>query len=112
MLYNGWKQFHTSNYYRKMNIMASRQVYVNDLVTLDDLAERFKMSVGQVSNYAIGRKGKGCRKFPQPVVGRGTRAVWLWSETKEWFDAVQPKQARAEKKIKDKYRNDRFHVAA
>ena len=91
--------------------MASRQVYVSDLVTLDDLAERFKMSVGQVSNYAIGRKAKGCRKFPQPVVGKGTRAVWLWPDAKEWYDATQPKQARAEKKVKAKYRNERFYAA-
>ena len=96
--------------------MASRQVYVNDLVTIDDIAQRFHMSVGQVSNIVCGRNGKRYSDFPQPIKGKKTRAVWLWPDVKDWFDTHQPCQNEAEKRaLKQSKKKDRYvnvHVSA
>ncbi len=99
--------------------MSSKQVFVSDLTTLDDMARRWHMSVGQVSNLASGRMGRRRVKFPQPIAGRGDRAVWLWPEVKEWYDKVQPNQhlaerraAKTSKKKKEKYIRESYYSAA
>lgn len=88
--------------------MASRQVYVNDLATVDTIARRKKMSVGHVSNIVKGKitKKKG---FPQPIVGWGCRGVWLWSDVDEWFKTQEVKEAK-QKENKMRYKNQ--HLAA
>lgn len=78
--------------------MCSRQVYVSDLVTVDDIARRYKMSVGEVTQYVRGKVGRRKVKFPQPLVGKGTRAVWLLSDIEDWHDGTLPKQYRDEKR--------------
>lgn len=92
--------------------MASRKVDVNDLVTLDMIAKRFHMSVAQASNIVCNRWHKKRRSFPQPLKGKGTRAVWLWPDVKEWYDEVRPHETEAQrkaakqlKKTKEKYVN-------
>jgi hypothetical protein len=82
--------------------MGSRQVFVNELVTVDDLAKRWKMSVGQVSNIVCGRDGRKRTHFPQPVCGKGTRAVWLWPDAQEWFEKNAPKSKLEERRASRK----------
>ena len=77
--------------------MGSRLVPVNELVTVDDIAERLKMSVNTVSNIVRGKDGKRKLKFPQPIVGRGTRAVWLWPDVEDWHRQTT---ATAQNKLK------------
>jgi hypothetical protein len=81
--------------------MASKMVYVNDLVTVDLIAKRKKMSVGQVTNLI---KGKTARKqhFPQPLVGWGCRGVWLWSDVDVWFKEKETQQRKKIEKQKAK----------
>ena len=86
--------------------MASRMVYVNDLVTVDLISRRRKTSVGHITSII---KGKASKKqdFPQPIVGWGCRGVWLWSDVDAWFkkqDAQVQKREEA-KRVKEKYRN-------
>jgi hypothetical protein len=66
-------------------------VPLNDLVTVDDLARRWNMSVGQGSNIVCGKDGRRKSKFPQPLVGRGTRAVWLLEDAEKWYQKHMPK---------------------
>ena len=49
------------------------------------------MSVGQVSNIVCGRDGRRKSRFPQPVVGSGTRAVWLITDVEDWYREHMPK---------------------
>ena len=78
--------------------MGSRLVPVNELVTVDDIAVRLKMSINSVSNIVRGRDGRKRLRFPQPLVGRGTRAVWLWEDVEAWYDATAPKSQQARQK--------------
>lgn len=84
--------------------MGSRQVYLNELVTVDILAKRWKMSVGQVSNIVCGRDGRRRTHFPEPLVGSGTRAVWLACDAQSWFDRNMPKQKIEERRASRKSR--------
>jgi len=78
-------------------------VYVNDLVTVDLIARRKKISIGQATNIVKGRDAKK-KHFPQPLVGWGCRGVWLWSDVDTWFKEQEvKKQERREKKAR--YRN-------
>ena len=82
--------------------MASRQVYIDELTTVDMMAKRWKMSVGQVSNIVCGRDGKKRTHFPEPIAGSGTRAVWLWSDAQEWYSRTMPKQQLEERRASKK----------
>lgn len=82
--------------------MGSKMVYISELVTVDDIAKRWKMSVGQVSNIVCGRDGRKKAHFPQPICGRGTRAVWLWPDVQEWYDKNTPKSKLEERRISRK----------
>ena len=88
--------------------MASRQEPVNDLVTVDDIAQRWHMSVGQVSNIVCGRNLKKGQNFPQPVVGRKTRAVWLRDDVDTWYKANMPKQELEERRASKKSKKVRY----
>lgn len=88
--------------------MASRQVPVNDLVTVDDIAKRWHMSVGQVSNIVCGRNPKKGLNFPQPVVGTKTRAVWLWDDVDAWYKRAMPKQDLDERRASKKTRKMKY----
>lgn len=99
--------------------MASRKVDINDLVTLDMIAKRFHMSVAHTSNIVCNRYQKRGRAFPQPLKGKGTRAVWLWPDVKTWYDEVRPHETEAQrkaakqlKKQKDKYVRNNFQLPA
>ena len=48
--------------------MASRMVYVNDLVTVDLISRRRKTSVGHITSLVKGKTAKK-QNFPQPIVG-------------------------------------------
>lgn len=74
--------------------MAQRTVPVDELVTVFEIADMLKMSVNSASNIITGRDGRYKLKFPKPLVGRGTRAVWLWTEVESWYEAVGPKTRR------------------
>lgn len=89
--------------------MASRQVPVNDLVTVDMIAKNYHMSVGQVSNIVCGRKTRKGFEFPQPIVGRGTRAVWLRDDVDDWYRKATPKQKLEERRISQKSKKARYH---
>lgn len=84
--------------------MSSRLVPVNDLVTVDDIAKRLKMSVNCVSNIVRGRDKKQKLKFPKPIVGTGTRAVWLWDEVEEWHGALELKAVKPARRPAKTYR--------
>lgn len=75
--------------------MSERLVPVDELVTVDDIAKRLKMSVNSVSNIVKGRDGRYKIKFPKPLVGRGTRAVWQWTEVATWYESVAPNTVKA-----------------
>ena len=97
--------------------MGSRMVYVSELVTVDDMAKRWGMSVGQVSNIVCGRDGRKRYHFPDPVCGRGTRAVWLWPDVDSWYAKNTPKkklEARraSQKGKKNSYVNNRHPLPA
>lgn len=77
--------------------MSTRLVSVDELVSIDDIAQRLKMSVNVASNIVRGRDGRHRLKFPKPLVGRGTHAVWLWSDVEEWA-ASAPKSTNNKKK--------------
>lgn len=88
--------------------MGSRQVFVNELVTVDDIAKRWKMSVGQVSNIVCGRDGRKKTHFPEPICGKGTRAVWLWPAVEEWYEKHTPKKKLEERRISQKGKKIRY----
>lgn len=78
--------------------MDRRLVPVSELVTVDVIAERLRMSVNTASNVATGRDGRYKHKFPRPLVGRGVRGVWLWTEVEAWWIAVAPKTVEARRR--------------
>jgi hypothetical protein len=79
--------------------MSSRLVDLDELVTVDEIALRLKMSVNAASNLVRGRSGRHKRKFPKPIVGRGDHGVWLWEDVAEWHHATvqrsTPRRPRA-----------------
>lgn len=87
--------------------MGSRQVYVSELATVDDIAKRWKMSVGQVSNIVTGRDCKRSH-FPQPIHGKGTRAVWLWPDVEEWYSRNAPKSRLEERRASQKGKKNSY----
>ena len=78
--------------------MTDRLVAVDDLVTVDEIAKRLRMSVNAVSNIVRGNEGRRKLKFPKPLVGKGTRAVWMWDDVEEWYDATAPKSLEARRR--------------
>ena len=75
------------------------------------------MSVGQVSNIVCGRDGRRKSRFPEPVVGYGTRAVWLIEDVEDWYKEHMPKsriQARraCQKSQKQAYVNQPIGLTA
>lgn len=89
--------------------MASKMVYVNDLATVDTIARRKKISVGQVTNIVKGKIAKK-KGFPQPIVGWGCRGVWLWSDVDEWFKIQEAKETK-QRENRDRYKNQSLRVA-
>ena len=84
--------------------MASKMVYVNDLVTVDLIARRKKISVGQITNLIRGRSSKRLH-FPQPLVGWGCRGVWLWSDVDTWFKEQEQTLKKKEERHNRRYIN-------
>lgn len=78
--------------------MSARLVAVDELVTIDDIAKRLKISVNIASNIAQGRDGRKKVKFPKPLVGNAKRGVWLWEDVEEWLRATAPKEEDEPKK--------------
>lgn len=87
--------------------MASRQVPINDLITVDDMARMWHMSVGQVSNLVCGHSRKG-QEFPRPLKGRKTRAVWLRDDVDEWYKRVMPKSELEARRASQKSRKMKY----
>lgn len=78
--------------------MSERLVSVDDLVTIDEIAERLHWSVNATMNIVQGRDGRHKLKFPRPLVGRAKRGVWLWPDVWEWFENVAPKNIEARRR--------------
>lgn len=63
--------------------LSVRRVDENDLVTVNDIAERLDRSRQSVNQLIAGDRGDGT--FPQPLGRtRGHGRVWSWSEVAEW----------------------------
>ena len=77
--------------------MGSRQVPIDELVTVDDIATILNVSVNVASNIVRGRDGKKRLKFPQPLVGKGTHAVWLKADVMEWHRERMAREAERAK---------------
>lgn len=79
--------------------MGARQVGLDELMTVDDIAKLLKVSVNIASNIVRGREGGRKRvKFPAPIVGTGVRAVWLREDVFDWHEEYLAKQAEPNKK--------------
>jgi len=63
--------------------LSVRRVDEDDLVTVNDIAERLNRSRQSVNQLIAGDRGDGT--FPQPLGRtRGHGRVWSWSEVAEW----------------------------
>lgn len=78
--------------------MSERLVCIDDLITIDDVASMLNMNVSAASNIVRGRDKKQKLRFPRPVVGKGTHAVWLLNEVVEWKESVAPQKAEARRR--------------
>lgn len=78
--------------------MSERLVPVDDLVTIDEIAKRLRWSVNATANVVTGRDGRNKLKFPRPLVGRGKRGVWLWTDVWRWYEKASPRSAEARKR--------------
>lgn len=66
--------------------LSVRRVDEDDLVTVNDIAERIDRSRQSVNQLIAGDRGDGT--FPQPLGRtRGHGRVWSWSEVAEWAGA-------------------------
>jgi len=66
--------------------LSVRRVDEDDLVTVNDIAERLARSRQSVNQLIAGDRGDGT--FPQPLGRtRGHGRVWSWSEVAEWAGA-------------------------
>ena len=66
--------------------LSVRRVDEDDLVTVNDIAERLDRSRQSVNQLIAGDRGDGT--FPQPLNRtRGHGRVWSWSEVAEWAGA-------------------------
>lgn len=66
--------------------LSVRRVDEDDLVTVNDIAERLDRSRQSVNQLIAGDRGDGT--FPQPLGRtRGHGRVWSWSEVAEWAGA-------------------------
>lgn len=52
-----------------------------ELVTVNDIAERFRISPATVMKISYSEH----QNFPLPRAGRGGRRVWQWYEVLEWY---------------------------
>jgi hypothetical protein len=66
------------------------------------------MSVGQVSNIVCGRDGRRKSKFPQPIKGTGTRAVWLIDDVEAWYAEHMPKSRIEARRASQKSRKQTY----
>lgn len=78
--------------------MRPNLVPVDDLVTVDEIAERLHWSINSCMNIITGRDGRYKLKFPKPLVGRAKRGVWLWTDVEAWFEETAPKSIEARKR--------------
>lgn len=78
--------------------MSQRLVSVDDLVTLEEIAKRCKMSKTAVRNIVSGRDGRKRLGFPRPVTGKGARGIWLWPEVNEWYTNTMPRTAEGRRR--------------
>lgn len=69
--------------------MSERLVSVDELATVDDIARELHINLSVMMNIVKGRDGRAKAKFPQPVVGRGIRAVWLWDDVADWSSRAE-----------------------
>lgn len=71
-------------------------VPVDDLVTIDEIADRLHWNVGLVLNIVTHKDERYKLKFPKPLVGPAKRGVWLWTDVEAWFEdpATQETQER------------------
>lgn len=95
--------------------MSSKMVPVNDLVTVDMIAERLNVGVARVKNQVNGDGHRRGPKFPAPIAGSGTRGVWLWPEVREWAETsrlTEVDQARRAAKRDKGMRRQRLPRAA
>lgn len=89
--------------------MSARFVPVDDLVTVDDIAERLHWSVNTTLNIVTGRDGRYKLKFPRPLVGRAKRGVWLWTDVMSWFEETTPKTIERRKRSANRTPTMRRH---
>lgn len=80
--------------------MSERLVPVDELVTVDDIAKRLKMGVNTVMNIVKGRDKRFKDRFPAPITGKGTRAVWLWTEVEAWYEQIEQKTIAAQRRAR------------
>ena len=71
-----------------------RVVPVSELVTVDEIARKLRMSVNAAVHMVRGRDGRAKTPFPAPLVGKGDRGVWLWTEVEEWWTASAPRSLK------------------
>lgn len=62
-------------------------VALNDLVTIDMIADRLNIPAARIKNQIVGKDGRRRGPhFPPPLVGSGTRGVWSWERVREWSE--------------------------
>jgi hypothetical protein len=69
-------------------VSPDRLVRVGDLVLQKDIVERLGLNPTAVANLASERRRCG---FPRPIIGRGSRGIWLWPEVESWYEQEMPK---------------------
>lgn len=80
--------------------MSNRLVSVDDLATVDDIAARLKLNVNCMMNIVRGRDGRYTARFPEPILGKDTRAVWLWDDVESWYAEALPTISQARKRAR------------
>jgi predicted DNA-binding transcriptional regulator AlpA len=74
--------------------LVVRRVDDEDLVAVNDIAERLGRSRQSVNQLIAGERGDG--SFPQPLSRtRGHARVWAWSEVAEWAGLDHDRERRA-----------------
>ncbi len=69
--------------------MSTVLVSIDDLVTVDEIAKRLRISVNCATNIVTDRDSKYRIKFPKPLVGCAKRGVWLWQDIEYWIECVE-----------------------
>lgn len=70
--------------------VARRRVYLDDLVTTDDVADRLRVAPQAVHQWA-----SRFDDFPDPVRVFGRMRIWYWPDVQRWLKAHPEKPDRA-----------------